>query len=143
MMTKLLNRNGWLRAGVAIALVASTVTLADANDLSKRPKVIVIDHLDTSTFSKGNPAIAAVAQEICSECHSVDYTTTQPTLSCAVWAKEIVKMGNTFGARIPWQENVVTYSTLNTILVYLADHYGEGSATCNMEAVKAIPGLSE
>lgn len=26
----------------------------------------------------------------------------------------------------PWQENVVTYSTLNTILVYLADNYGEG-----------------
>ena len=52
-------------------------------------------------------------------------------------------MGNTFGAQIPWQENVVSYSTLNTILVYLADNYGEGSATCDMEAVKAIPGLSE
>lgn len=143
MMTKLLKRNAWLRAGVAMMLVASSVTLADAKELSKRPKTIVIDNLDTSTFSKGNPAIAAIAQEVCSECHSVDYTTSQPTLSCAVWAKEIVKMGNTFGAQIPWQENAVSYSTLNTILVYLADNYGEGSATCDMEAVKAIPGLSE
>lgn len=55
-MTKLLKRNAWLRAGVAMMLVASSVTLADAKELSKRPKTIVIDNLDTSTFSKGNPA---------------------------------------------------------------------------------------
>lgn len=35
----------------------------------------------------------------------------------------------------------VTYSTLNPILVYLADNYGQDSASCDMEAVKIIPGL--
>ncbi|MDZ4262713.1 MAG: hypothetical protein U1B30_10320 [Pseudomonadota bacterium] len=87
--------------------------------------------------------MAAIAHEVCGDCHSVDYLTTQPKLSCATWARDIVKMGNTFDARIPWQEDVVTYSTLNTILVYLADNYGQGSAGCDMNAVRAVPGLSE
>lgn len=111
--------------------------------LSNRPKTIIIDNLDTSTFGKGNPAIAAMAHEVCGDCHSIDYPTTQPKLSCAGWAKEIVKMGNTFGAQMPWHEDVVTYSMLNTILVYLADNYGQGSANCDMNAVRAVSGLSE
>lgn len=140
-MIKSVTGNILLRVVVAVVLAASTITTVYAIDLSKQPKTIVTGNSDTSIFNKGDAVMAAVAQEVCSGCHSVDYTTTQPKLSCAVWAKEIVKMGNTFDARLPWQANVVTYSTLNSILVYLADNYGQGSASCDMEAVKAIPGL--
>ena len=142
MITKSFINNGMLRAAVAVVLVVSSITVAYAIELSKRPKTIVIDNLDTSTFSKGNPAVAAVATEVCGECHSIDYLTTQPKLSCAVWAQEIVKMGNTFGAAEEWKEHLVTYPMLNSVLVYLADNYGQGSASCDLEAVKAVPGLS-
>ncbi len=140
-MTKSVIGNALFKVGVAVVLVASTITMAYAIELSKRPKTIVLNNLDTSIFNKGDAAVAAVAQGICGDCHSSDYPTTQPIASCAAWAKEIVKMGNTFDAKIPWAVDGVTYSTLNSILVYLADNYGQGSASCDMEAVKAIPGL--
>lgn len=149
------------RVAVAAAL-AGAVTVAHADDdrgdrhyekhhekhdgkvhLSKRPKTIVVDNLDTFVLSKGDPEVAALAQEVCADCHSTDYPATQPKLSCAVWAKEIVKMGNTFDGYMPWQEDGVTYSMLNTVLVYLADNYGQGSADCDMSVVRAVPGLND
>lgn len=145
-----------LKAGVIGLLALTTVAVAHADDyersgerygkkleLSKRPKAIVIDNLNTAMFTKGEPGMAEMAERVCGECHSVDYSTTQPKLSCEVWAREIVKMGNTFSAHEHWAKEFVTYAMLNSVLVYLADNYGQGSGSCNMNAVKAIPGLSE
>jgi hypothetical protein len=148
-MTKRFLGKTLLAASGVAALIAVGMTAANADGrhdrgirLSDRPKTIVIDNLDTAMFTKGDPAAAAVAQAICGDCHSTDYPTTQPKLSCKTWAAEIVKMGKTFRAGIPWQEDGITYTQLNTILVYLADNYGAGSASCDLGAIKAgVPGL--
>ena len=162
-MTRPIIGNALLKAGTVAMLAASVITLAHADDygrngenhghrkygkkieLSKRPKTIVIDNLNTAMFTRGDHEMAEMAEHVCGMCHSVDYSTTQPKLSCEVWAKEIVKMGNTFGAHEHWEAESFTYTMLNSVLVYLADNYGDsyGSTTCDMNAVKAIPGLSE
>jgi len=140
---------------LAVAGVAALITLnisaahADADHdrhyihLSDRPKTIVIDNLDTAKFTKGDPAAAALAQGICGDCHSTDYPTTQPKLSCNGWAKEINKMGTTFRAKLPWAEDGVSYTTLNAILDYLTLNYGnaETCAAADRALITAIPGL--
>ena len=141
MMSKLRSSMKVLTAGGIAALVTLGIAagintaLADGgpkNDkihLDKRTKTIVIDNLDTSVFDKGDPAVAATAQEVCGDCHSTDYPTTQPKLNCAGWGKEIVKMGNTFGAVIAWNEDGVSKDELNEILPYLTDNYGSGGSS--------------
>jgi hypothetical protein len=111
--------------------------------LSDRPKTIVIDNLDTATLDRGDPALAQLTQEVCGDCHSTDYPATQPRLTCGQWASGIVRMGNTFRAAIPWQEDGIGYATLNLILGYLASNYGQGAGSCDTNAVRAIPGLVE
>lgn len=149
MMTNFFWGKKLLAGASVVALIVLGVTAANAEDrhgrnirLSDRPKTIVIDNLDTAILTKGDPAAAAIAQGICGDCHSTDYIATQPKLSCKQWASEIVKMGNTFDAKIPWHEDNVTYTALNQILVYLAGNYGAGSASCDLNAVKAVPGLN-
>jgi len=127
--------------GVAV-LIALGVSAANADGgrrihLSDRPKTIVIDNLDTAMFTKGDPTAAAHAQAICGDCHSTDYPTTQPKLNCATWAKEIIKMGNTFRANIPWTEDGVTKAELYDILAYLNTNYGAGD-TCSPTALDPL-----
>jgi hypothetical protein len=133
-----------LLIGVLGALAASSVAYSRDSGkplkLSNRPKAIVIDNLDTAVFTKGDPATAAVAQEICGDCHSSDYPTTQPKLNCAGWGKEIVKMGNTFNASVAWNEDGVKKETLYQILAYLTDNYGsDGSDKCTGHELDSIP----
>jgi hypothetical protein len=146
MMTKRSFGKTLLVAGGVAALIAVGMTAVNADDgrhhdrgirLSDRPKTIVIDNLDTAMFTKGDPAAAAYAQEICGDCHSTDYPMTQPKLNCAGWAKEIVKMGNTFRANIPWTEDGVTKAELYEILAYLNTNYGAGDA-CAANALDTL-----
>jgi len=88
-------------------------------------------------FTKGDPAAAAHAQAICGDCHSTDYPTTQPKLNCATWANEIIKMGNTFRANIPWTEDGITKAELYDILAYLNTNYGAGD-TCSATALDPL-----
>ena len=143
-MTKRFFGKTMLAAGGVAALIAVGMTAANAdgrNDrgirLSDRPKTIVIDNLDTAMFTKGDPAAAEYAQEICGDCHSTDYPTTQPKLNCATWAAEIIKMGNTFRANVPWTEDGVTKADLYGILAYLNTNYGAGDA-CAANALDAL-----
>jgi len=144
-MTKRFLGKTLLAAGGVAALIAVGMTAANADGnhhdrnihLSDRPKTIVIDNLDTAMFTKGDPAAAAVAQEICGDCHSTDYPTTQPKLSCAGWAGEIIKMGNTFRANVPWTEDGITKAQLYDILAYLNTNYGQGDA-CSATALDPL-----
>jgi len=160
-MTKRFLSNKLLAAGGIAALLALSMSAANADadhdrdhdrryiHLSDRPKTIVIDNLDNATFTKGDPAAAALAQGICGDCHSTDYPTTQPKLSCNGWAKEINKMGTTFRAKLPWAEANpdgtynVTYTKLQAILDYLTANYGNAGtcATADRALITAIPGL--
>jgi len=140
-MTKRFFGKTLLAAGGVAALIALGMSAANADGngirLSDRPKTIVIDNLDTAMFTKGDPAAAAHAQAICGDCHSVDYPTTQPKLNCATWAKEIIKMGNTFRANIPWTEDGITKAELYDILAYLNTNYGAGDA-CAANALDSL-----
>jgi len=137
-MTKFFSGKTLLAAGSVAALIIAGMTAANADGdrdrdhdrirLSNRPKTIVIDNLDTAKFTKGDPVMAARAQEICGDCHSVDYATTQPKLSCKQWASEIIKMGNTFRANVPWLEDGVTRDDLYGVLDYLNKNYGKNDA---------------
>ncbi len=131
---------GLVAAGAATLAVADGEFLAGNHDRSHgwghvarqsdAPKQIVIDNLDNFVVSKGDPDQAALTQEVCGDCHSTDYPATQLKMSCAAWGKEIVKMGNTFGAVVPWKEDGISKANLTDILHYLADNYGQGAAAC-------------
>jgi hypothetical protein len=148
-MTKHFSGKKLLGACGVAALIALGMSAANADGdrggrirLSDRPKTIVIDNLDTAMFTKGDPAAAAHAQEICGDCHSTDYPMTQPKLSCNGWAKEINKMGTTFRGGVPWVEDGVSYSDLNAILEYLTANYGNAGACAqaDYDLIQAIKG---
>lgn len=159
-MTKFFGKK-LLAAGGVAALIVLGMSAASADvgrriHLSDRPKTIVIDNLDTATFTKGGDAWKAgrdTSNAICNDCHSTDYPTTQPKLSCNGWAKVINKMGTTFRANIPWSEDGINYTQLNSILDYLTSNYGN-AGTCSdgdrawikpneafFTTTKGIPGL--
>lgn len=168
-MKKFYSRKTLLAASGVAALIALGITAANADGmmgkdgrkgggrantvtLSDRPKTIVIDNLDTAVFKDDGTGRSSVAQTVCADCHSSDYPTTQPKLSCNGWAKEVNKMGKTFRAYLPWSEidpstgtTTVTYGMLTNILYYLADNYGTGSAGCtstDLGLITAIPHLN-
>lgn len=137
-----------LLAGGVTVLAALGINMAFAEgypdrahvELSQLPKTIIINNLDTATLDRGDPLLAATAQAACSDCHSTDYIMTQPKLNCAVWGKEIVKMGNVFDGMIPWTLDGVTKAEMYEVLAYLTDNYGSGgSAACTGQELDALP----
>ena len=140
-MDKRIFRSKWIwTLGIIGTLAAASAVNGESIILSTSPKTIVITNLDTATFTKGDPAMAAVAQSVCGDCHSSDYPTTQPKLNCAGWGKAIVKMGTTFGAVTPWNQTFLKRDTLKQILSYLTDNYGSGgSAACTGHELDSIP----
>ena len=55
-------------------------------------------------------------QGYCNMCHSVTYITMQPPLPATMWASEVFKMIDTYGALIPEDET-------KQIIAYLQSHY--------------------
>jgi hypothetical protein len=75
--------------------------------------------VDTPQIKSGEHRNAVFVN--CVLCHSLDYVTTQPPLSRAVWKATVLKMRATYGAPVP--ENQI-----EAIVEYLVRAYGEEQA---------------
>jgi cytochrome c551/c552 len=93
-----------------VALVASAVALPAAAQVIK----IELPH-ETASFRTAPGSELANAQ--CLVCHSVDYVVMQPPLARTVWAAEVKKMREKYGAAVPDE-------LVDTIVTYLAATYG-------------------
>ncbi len=81
---------------------------------SATPLKVEFPH-ETASYKAAPGAEVLNAQ--CLVCHSVDYVVMQPPLGRTVWAAEVKKMREKYGADIP--DNLV-----DTIVSYLAVNYG-------------------
>ncbi len=106
----------------APTVYAEGTMAANAVRLSTAPKSIVLLP-ETATFKPGPNS--DLAQTVCSDCHSVDFATTQPVLTRAQWAKEIDKMKAAFGAGPTWVDRGVSDADIQLILDYLVQYYGK------------------
>jgi cytochrome c551/c552 len=70
---------------------------------------------ETASFKPGSGVELVNAQ--CLVCHSVDYVATQPPFARTVWAAEVKKMREKYGAAIPEEQ-------VEGIVAYLASNYG-------------------
>jgi sulfite dehydrogenase (cytochrome) subunit B len=98
-----------LLAAMAAAAVG-VIAVADAAD----PKFTLPP--DTTKLKPGPGVEIAMTQ--CQLCHSMDYITTQPTLSRTAWAATLTKMQQRYGA--PLATNQVP-----ALVNYLTKQYGK------------------
>lgn len=73
--------------------------------------------LETAALKSSPLPGFALAQAMCSTCHSAEYVFTQPVSSRAYWQATIVKMQKVFGAPIP-------DTVIDPIVDYVTKTYG-------------------
>ena len=98
------------RHAFALAIIATTFTA------SVHGKEITLElPPETSTF-KPEPGVE-LAQTFCLQCHSVEYSSTQPPMPRKFWEGIVVKMRDKFGAPVPAEMDA-------KIVDYLVKAYG-------------------
>lgn len=127
-----LRRRSWVYVGAMCFVVATawagtpgnntgSYTLASHNNTTTPPTtggaVTIKLPRDASRFPPG-PNVALV-DDRCRDCHSADYTSSQPPLDRAGWDKVVTKMINVFGA------DDITSPEKDLILDYLVAVYGK------------------
>ena len=86
---------------------------------------------ETASFKSG-PGLELVNVQ-CLVCHSVDYVVMQPPLGRPVWAAEVKKMREKYGADIPEEQ-------VESIVTYLASNYGTDTNNMLAQATNTVTG---
>ena len=100
---------------IVFALLCSLIAAGMAGGRAWGGELNVELPRETASFKPG-PGLELVNSH-CLVCHSVDYVVTQPPFGRPVWAAEVKKMREKYGADIP-EEHV------ESIVAYLATNYG-------------------
>lgn len=105
----------------AVALACAATALADeapAVDPAGGLEAITIVLPPMTAVLKPGPNLRFI-RDVCTECHTVNYPSTQPRLDRAGWQGIITKMNEKFGMdKLSPEEN-------NLILDYLVTNYGK------------------